>query len=510
MGERPNEINPYDENRGNLNDSDQVRFVGFNSTGDDLQASSADTGSSYNPNDYAIQSSQTEISVDNSSGEPQVEVIRTDISQTRAAMSDTIDAIQQKLNPQQIMDQAKTTIKDTATELMDHAKDSAVEAVDHAKEAAVEAVDHTKQTVHDATVGKVEHMVDNLTGKGQDNNSGIIGTITSNPLPAALVSIGLGMMFMKSRKNKSSSTTTSGGYGYMQRSTNYPNPTNPPYGYPSSVNSIYGYPSLSTNPYSGVSASPSDMGTNTASSDNSEGIVNKIIETVQENPIPAALTGLGIGYLVMQSQNSGKQNNNNYSYSQYTEQGSGVGQKVSNIAQQTGDLAGQAGSKVGDAAGTVAQGVGNVAGGVASGVGTVASGVASGVGTVAGGVASGVGTVVGGTGDAIGNIASGVGEQAQRAETQFGRMLEEKPLAVGAIALAIGITVGLMLPNTPEENQLMGAVHDDFMEKVQETTQQTFEKVQNVTAQVSSTAKNAMQDISSTAAQEAKNQGLTQ
>jgi len=204
MGEGSNEVNPYDDgaNKG-------VRFTGFDNT-------NSQAGDQPEQVRLVVRQSETDAEIDDNSRQT-TEVIRADIDHTRSEMSQTIDAIQQKLNPQLLMDQAKATVMETATELISQAKDTAVEAVDHAKEvavetaselmdhakeAAVEAVDHTKQTVHDATVGKVEYMVSNITDTAQETGSGIVGMIKNNPLPAALVGLGLGWMYMKNQNNK--------------------------------------------------------------------------------------------------------------------------------------------------------------------------------------------------------------------------------------------------------------------------------------------------------------------
>lgn len=79
-------------------------------------------------------------------------------------------------------------------------------------------------------------------------------------------------------------------------------------------------------------------------------------------------------------------------------------------------------------------------------------------------------------------------EQYNRAKTGFSHMLEEQPLIVGAIGLALGAAFGAALPRTQRENELMGHTRDDLMEsatqrvseqadKLAETTQQTLDKV---------------------------------
>ena len=59
-------------------------------------------------------------------------------------------------------------------------------------------------------------------------------------------------------------------------------------------------------------------------------------------------------------------------------------------------------------------------------------------------------------------------------------MIQENPLAVGAVALGVGAAIGLALPSTQRESQLMGEARDNLVEKIQTTAQETQEKVQHV------------------------------
>src|SRR5262249_34797245 len=90
--------------------------------------------------------------------------IRADIEHTRSHMSTTIDAIQDKLNPQNLVDQAKGAVRE-------------------------------------ATIGRVENMVSDVRNTAQDAGNGFLETIKENPVPAALAAIGIGWLFMKSRNN---------------------------------------------------------------------------------------------------------------------------------------------------------------------------------------------------------------------------------------------------------------------------------------------------------------------
>jgi hypothetical protein len=88
--------------------------------------------------------------------------------------------------------------------------------------------------------------------------------------------------------------------------------------------------------------------------------------------------------------------------------------------------------------------------------------------------------------------------QAQRAKTGFWQMLEENPLMVGAATLALGVIAGLSIPSTRKEDELMGETRDRLMEEVKELGQETLEKGRHVAEAVADTVKH-----------EAQNQGLT-
>ncbi len=100
-------------------------------------------------------------------GEDETEDLREEIEETRTELSATLNAIQEKLAPQRLMDQAKDAVQDTTEHVVDQAKHAAHEVV-------VDAVGHTKEAVHDATIGKVEHMVSNVT----DATKNLIGSAT--------------------------------------------------------------------------------------------------------------------------------------------------------------------------------------------------------------------------------------------------------------------------------------------------------------------------------------------
>jgi len=327
-------------------------------------------------------------------------VIEAEIEQTRSEMSGTIDAIQQRLNPDNLSEQAK---------------DAAREAVEEAKEAVRHALLEAKESVREATIGRVETMVRNVSDSAYETREGLMDTVRSNPIPAALVGIGLGWLWMNRRsgsprRSNGNYANDTARYGRYEQSAYYPG----------------GY-------------------------------------------MPAGYASTG--YATGQPHDSGNR---------ATQMAGRAQQAVGNVADQVGETASNVASTVGETAGNVAGSVGEAASNFASTVGERASNLAS------------------ATQETAGNLVSGAQYQAQRAEDRFGRTLQENPLAVGAVALALGAAVGLALPITERENQLMGEARDTLVERAQGLAQDTMGKVQQVASEAQQTVQ-----------QEAQNQGLT-
>jgi ElaB/YqjD/DUF883 family membrane-anchored ribosome-binding protein len=93
-----------------------------------------------------------------------VEDIASEIEDTREEMTVTVQAIGERLDPANIVQDAK-------------------------------------ETVRDATIGRVEDMTSNAMDTATETGSGILETVRRNPLPAAMAAIGIGMLLMN-RSNR--------------------------------------------------------------------------------------------------------------------------------------------------------------------------------------------------------------------------------------------------------------------------------------------------------------------
>jgi ElaB/YqjD/DUF883 family membrane-anchored ribosome-binding protein len=190
-----------------------------------------------------------------------------------------------------------------------------------------------------------------------------------------------------------------------------------------------------------------------------------IVGTIRANPLPAALTGIGLGWLLVNArrqssaQGSYRVGAYPYDYPPRYEVPGADGPSTGQAVERARDRAGETATQVQDKAGQVASQAQ----------------------------------------DRVSRLGDRARYQARRASGGFQRMLQENPLAVGALGVGVGAAVGLVIPETTREHEVMGEARDTFVEKAQEKAQDAQERVQ----QVAQEAQNAAQ-------QEAENQGLTQ
>jgi Protein of unknown function (DUF3618) len=119
------------------------------------------------------------------------DAIAADIEQTREEMSGTIDAIQERLDPERLSQQA-TEVTEQAREA---AKDVAKYAIEEAKAAVNEMTSQAKASVREATIGRVEHMAMYTRDTAESVRGDLLTTIKHNPVAAALAAIGIGWLW---------------------------------------------------------------------------------------------------------------------------------------------------------------------------------------------------------------------------------------------------------------------------------------------------------------------------
>lgn len=109
-------------------------------------------------------------------------------------------------------------------------------------------------------------------------------------------------------------------------------------------------------------------------------------------------------------------------------------------------------------------------------IGAVTDTVTAAAGTAYDKVSGAVDSAYSGVGDAAGQAYNKAGELGTAAKEKYDYYVEENPLAVGAVALALGAAVGFAIPATRYEGNLMGQARQDLMSKVQTTASDLLDK----------------------------------
>jgi ElaB/YqjD/DUF883 family membrane-anchored ribosome-binding protein len=281
--------------------------------------------------------------------------IRDEIEETRGEMSETIDAIQEKLNPRNIMANATDRVKSAATERV---RDMA------------ETASHTAKKAMDYT----------------------------NPIPLALIGVGAAwLLSSQSRERNDYSQLRDDWDGWDDR-------------------------------------------------DRDTGFMARI----RNNPIPAALAGVGLGWLAFSgSEREGEEwrarNPQRWRTAGTGRWESGEGERWNRAA----DEAGGTGSRVADSASEMASR----------------------------------------TKEYASDTADSMRRMARRRQNQVQRMVQESPLLVGAGALMLGAAFGLAIPETDVENEWMGEARDNVVGQAREMARDTVNEVQEAAGTVADAAK---------------------
>jgi hypothetical protein len=84
-------------------------------------------------------------------------------------------------------------------------------------------------------------------------------------------------------------------------------------------------------------------------------------------------------------------------------------------------------------------------------------------------------------GSRVSNLTHEAKEGALSAGRTVGRLMKENPLAVGAVAVAVGAAVGLALPSTRIEKEYMGEASERVVDRAQQVARDAMDKVKSAT-----------------------------
>lgn len=193
-----------------------------------------------------------------------------------------------------------------------------------------------------------------------------------------------------------------------------------------------------------------------------------LVDTIKNNPVPAAIMGFGFAWLLMNRSKSASEGRRGGSWRGYDREpgqqpryasrvGDSVeqaGNAVSKVAHQVTDAAGRGLHQAVDAAGNVVHDASATTMALAHQAGEVASHLAD--------QAS----------EAASSIAGGAKRGVRRVEQGFADALHQNPMAVGAAAIAVGAVVGFSLPRTDREDALMGETRDSLLGQAGDATRE--------------------------------------
>jgi ElaB/YqjD/DUF883 family membrane-anchored ribosome-binding protein len=173
-----------------------------------------------------------------------------------------------------------------------------------------------------------------------------------------------------------------------------------------------------------------------------------VADKIYKNPIPLTLIGLGVGMLVMR-------NWGGRSDRRSTSSGRSLQNSRSNYAQ------GDAG-RMDDVERTQ---------------GTSSAGTLSQVKETASDLASR-------STEALSSLGTKAKNSASAVTTRFGRIVQDNPLAVGAVAVAAGTAIGLVLPPTQFESEYIGETGERLVERVEDVARDALGRVQDAAKQM--------------------------
>jgi len=238
-----------------------------------------------------------------------------------------------------------------------------------------------------------------------------------------------------------------------------------------------------------VGIGQSSQGTNqpTYYQDSSGGV----LQTLRRHPLPTAMTAAGLTWLFMSARSErGKSSVQAYQIpgtTGYTAvPPTGYYAAPPNYGYQAGSGRYQSGGTSSQESGSSNQGNGQGLKAIPDAAGQALKAVPDTVGQVAGKAQ-----------ESVSQLGSQATNQARRARGGFERVLEDNPLAVGVVAVGVGVLAGLAVPETDKENELLGQARESLMDKASQFTQDTTQRVQSVAQEAVDAAK-----------QEARNQHL--
>ena len=172
---------------------------------------------------------------------------------------------------------------------------------------------------------------------------------------------------------------------------------------------------------------------------------SRLVEVIRENPLPVIAVGAGVTWLLTQRSHSEVSGSRMARYA-YT-----------GPERRQGD--------------SWQSGIRDRVGGAVSGVKDSVSGVKDSVSEAASSVAERAGQFKERAGERIGELGSEARRKTRRVKTHLQHAAEENPLALAIGAAVVGLALGMLLPGTQREDELMGSSRDQLVDRAERTAE---------------------------------------
>ncbi|MDG4882761.1 hypothetical protein [Mesorhizobium sp. WSM4884] len=195
-------------------------------------------------------------------------------------------------------------------------------------------------------------------------------------------------------------------------------------------------------------------------------MVRNLKAQVRDNPLPLTVIGVGLAWLMLGRGTSAATLAPGYA----THGGSGRHDGVSAAGMSA--MASDTAASVGDAAGEAA---GSGSGMVSGAAGTMSDMASSAAGTVS--------DMAGGAAETLTNSAAAAADIAATARRSAYNLMEDRPLAVAAVSLAVGAAIGAMLPHTQIEDEQLGGYGDKLRDRAEDALETGVDQVKQAAAE---------------------------
>jgi ElaB/YqjD/DUF883 family membrane-anchored ribosome-binding protein len=225
-------------------------------------------------------------------------------------------------------------------------------------------------------------------------------------------------------------------------------------------------------------------------------------EAVRRNPIAATLVGVGLGWLMLSSgeprRYTGAAERRNVDYTRTDALrgeygGGGLGESLEEWGEETAERAGgmarRARERMGEMASKARERMRGAGESLREGrerMGEMGEDLRA-----RGSHYGEMGHDLRGRSHELGRMAR---DQAERARSSLGQLLEEQPLVIGALGLAIGAMVAASLPATRREDELFGEARDDLMDRASETASEQAERARQAAESTVEHARDAAEE----------------